>query len=89
MAAYLQCLKETFIDPTEALRIEWIDIDASNQIVKINHPVKGHNPRQLKVSYKLLAMLNSLPKKSERVFPMTYGTLFSCYSRVRKRAAEL
>lgn len=89
MAAYLQCLKETFADPTEALRIKWIDVDASRQTVKINHPVKGHNPRQLKVSNKLIAMMNSLPKKSERVFPITYGTLFSCYSRVRKRAAEM
>jgi integrase len=89
MAAYLQTLKETFTDPTEALRIEWIDINQKNQQIKINHPVKGHNPRPLQVSNKLLAMLNALPRKSERVFPMTYGTLFSCYTRLRERIAEM
>lgn len=87
MAAYLQCLKETFADPGEALRIEWRDI--SGNVVSINHPVKDHLPRQLDVSNKLVAMLNCLPKESARVFPTTYGTMFSCYSLVRKRMAEV
>ena len=42
MAAYLQGLKETYGDPSEVLRIEWIDISEKEQTVKINHPVKGH-----------------------------------------------
>jgi len=87
MAAYLQCLKETFADPGEALRLRWIDI--SGNIVTINRPVKGHLHRQLEVSNKLISMLDALPKKSERIFPTTYNVMFSCYDRVRKRAAEL
>jgi integrase len=87
MAAYLQCLKETFGDPSEVLRIQWIDINKN--IVKINHPVKGHLPRQLKVSNKLLSMLNSLPKKSDRVFPCKYHNVYCSYNRMRKRTAEL
>lgn len=87
MAAYLQCLKETYADPREALRLRWIDI--SGNIITINRPVKGHLPRQLEISNKLLAMLDALPKKSERIFPTTYNVMFSYYSRVRKRAAEL
>lgn len=87
MATYLQCLKETFADPGEALRLRWIDV--SGNIVTINKPVKGHLPRQLEVSNKLIAMLNALPRNNERIFPTTYNTLFCCYNRVRKRAAEL
>jgi len=87
MAAFLQCLKETYADPGEALRLRWIDI--SGNVITINRPVKGHNPRQLKVSNKLLAMLNVLPKTSERIFPTTYENMFKCYSQVRKRTAEL
>jgi hypothetical protein len=49
-------------DPGEALKLRWIDINASNNTITINRPVKGHNPRQLKVSSKLIAMLNTLPK---------------------------
>jgi len=87
MAAYLQCLKETFADPGEALKLRWIDV--SGNIVTINHPVKGHLPRQLKVSNKLLLMLNALPKTSERIFPTTYATMAGCYNALLKRAAEL
>jgi integrase len=87
MAAFLQCLKETFADPGEALRLRWIDI--SGNIITINKPVKGHLPRQLQVSNKLIAMLNALPKASERIFPTSYGVMESCYVRMRKRAAEL
>jgi integrase/predicted RNA-binding Zn-ribbon protein involved in translation (DUF1610 family) len=87
MAAFLQCLKETYADPGEALRLRWIDI--SGNVITINRPVKGHNPRQLKVSNKLLAMLNVLPKTSERIFPTTYENMFKCYSQVRKRTAQL
>jgi integrase len=87
MAAYLQCLKETFADPGEALRLRWIDV--SGNIVTINKPVKGHLPRQLEVSNRLIAMLNALPRNSERIFPTTYNVMFCCFNRVRKRTAEL
>jgi integrase len=87
MAAFLQTLKETFADPTEALRLEWIDV--SGDKITINRPVKGHLPRQIKVSDRLLAMLNCLPKTSRRIFPVSYANIFNCYSKVRKRAAKL
>jgi integrase len=87
MAAYLQLLKEVWPDPGEALGLRWIDI--SGNTVTINRPVKGHNPRQLPISNKLIAMLNELPKTSERIFPVTYASLFTCYDKVRKRTAAL
>jgi integrase len=87
MATFLQCLKETWADPSEALGLRWIDI--SGNIITINKPVKGHLPRQLQVSTKLIAMINALPKKSERIFPMTYRTLYTSYAYVRKRVAQV
>ncbi len=65
MATYLQTLKEAFADPSEALKLRWIDVDFSNNVITINNSVKGHRPRQMTVSYKLIAMLNTLPKTSE------------------------
>jgi integrase len=87
MTAFLQCLKETYADPGEVLQLRWIDI--SGNIVTINKPVKGHLPGQLPVSNKLLAMLNCLPKTSERIFPARYQNILTSYWKVRKRAAQL
>jgi integrase len=87
MAAYLQCLNESFADPGEALKLEWVDI--TGNIITINHPVKGHLPRQLQVSNRLLSMLNSLPDESERIFPTSHMAMVHCYQEVRKKAAEL
>jgi integrase len=86
MATYLQCLKETFGDPTKVLRLRWIDI--TNNIVTIAQPVKNHLPRQLEVSQKLLSMLNNLPKSEERIFPTTYATMANMFQSLRKRAAH-
>jgi integrase len=86
LAAYLQTLKETFADPSEALRLRWIDI--TENIVTINRPVKNHNPRQLQVSNKLLAMLNALPKDSELIFPTTYNNMALCFYKVRRKIAQ-
>lgn len=88
LAAYLQALKETYGDPSEVLRIEWIDISEKEQTIKINHPVKGHNPRILQVSSRLLSMLSCLPHKAPRVFTCTYGSISDSYTRLRKRLAE-
>jgi len=88
LATYLQTLKETFADPGEALRLRWIDIDSVNNTITINRPVKGHNPRQLNVSSKLIAMLNLLPKTSERIFPRTYKSVSQSFWGLRKRTAK-
>jgi integrase len=85
MSAYLQCLKETFADPGEILRLEWRDI--KDNVITINQPVKGHLPGQIEVSSKLIAMLNLLPKNQKRVFPTTYQSLHKCLRTLRKRAA--
>ncbi len=86
-AAYLQLLKETWPDPTEALRIEYGEVNGN--VVSINHPVKDHMARQIEVSDELIAMLNSLGIQRGRYFPMTYKTLYSCFSRLRNRVAKM
>jgi integrase len=87
MAAFLQSLKETYADPGEVLRLRWIDI--SGNIITINNPVKGHLPGQLEVTNKLLAMLDCLPKASERIFPATYMNIYTSFDKVRRRAARM
>jgi integrase len=87
MAAFLQTLKETYADPGEILKLEWKDV--SGNIITINNPVKGHKAGQIPVSNKLVAMLNSLPKTSTRIFPVKYDSIYQCFTKVKKRAARL
>jgi len=88
MAAFLQTLKETFADPGEALRLRWIDFSTKDNVITINKPVKRHRPRQLKISNRLVAMLNGLPKTSERIFPVTYRAVYKSFMRIRRRVAH-
>lgn len=87
MATFLQTLKETFADPSEVLHLRWIDLNGN--VVTINRPVKGHLPGQYEISNKLVAMLNALPKTSQRIFPSNYQTIYTCFVEVRKKAAML
>ena len=87
MATMLQLLKETAMRIGEAARLKWIDIDLENNTVTINSPEKRSNPRMLKISNKLAAMLNHLPRKDNRVFPTTYNTLERNFHYLRKRTA--
>jgi integrase len=89
LAAYLQCLKETFGDPSEVLRIKWLDVDTNNKAISIRYPVKNHLPRTLQVSNRLLAMIDSLPKKDDRVFPTCYGNMLRRFTVMRKRTADI
>ena len=88
MATFLQGLKETGADPGELIAVRWIDVDSKNRTIAINHPVKGHNPRILPISRKLIDMIQRLPKRSERVFGnITRHDMYSNFHPQRKRAA--
>ena len=86
MAAFLQCLKETYADPSEILRCEWIDL--KDQVLSINHPVKFHYPGKYTLSTRLTAMLNALPRKNKRIFPMKYKCAYTCLQWLRRKAAN-
>jgi len=66
LAAFLQILKETMARAGEVWQLKWTDLNGN--ILTINSPEKGSFPRQFRISDKLVSMLNSLPKKDERIF---------------------
>jgi integrase len=87
VATFLQLLKETGMRPGEAWRLKWIDIDSIKRTVTVT-PEKGGNPRMLKLSNTLIAMLHALPRKSEYAF--NNGLLkhyANCFRQQRKRVA--
>jgi len=86
VGTFLQGLKDTGCDPSELAAITWIDIDSQRKTVNINHPVKGHNPRILKVSREFLDRLESLPKTSERIFSL--HTINGLFYRQRKNVTR-
>jgi len=55
--AFLQLLKETGFRPVEASRLQVNCFDFTKRVVTLNHPAKGSNPRQLRISSKLVNML--------------------------------
>jgi uncharacterized protein YlaI len=67
IAAFLQLLKETGMRTGEAFNLKWTDLDTINNALRIT-PEKGSNPRIFKISNTCAAMLNRLPKNSERIF---------------------
>jgi integrase len=85
--ALLQALKETGMRVGEAWKLKWTDIDYVNATISIT-PEKRSHARMFKVSNKLLAMLNTLPKKSDKIFG-TYELrgYRSSFTRQRKRTA--
>jgi integrase len=68
LATYLQLLKETAMRSGEATKLKWTDLDDERRLIILNAPEKGSNPRIWKISTKLVAMLNSLPKKNMYIF---------------------
>ena len=87
MAALLQFLKETGARVGEALNVKWTDVDFERRIVRIT-PEKGSKPRILPLSEKLIGMLNTLPRKSERIFPTSIKNAEICLYERRKKLAE-
>ena len=89
LACFIQIIKETAMRAGEAFRLKWTDIDFERHLIVLNEPEKGSNPRVWKISNKLVEMLKSLPKKSERVFPnKTLASLKDTFLRTRKRLAH-
>jgi len=85
-AAILQLLKETAMRSGEANSLFWTDIDMERRTILLNTPEKGGKPRIFKVSHKLIAMLNALPKTSTRIFgdSVNWRTKASSFFQSRK-----
>jgi len=67
--------------------LKWIDLNGN--ILTINEAEKGSNPRQFKISEKLVAMINALPRKDQRIFGPTVSlaNFRTGFMRKRKRIA--
>jgi len=88
IGVFLQGLKETGADPGELWRLRWIDVDLSARTVTINYPVKGHNPRIIKVSQEFINRLNTLPRGNERVFSGCMDAMYVNFWLQRKTATR-
>jgi len=89
LATFLQTLKETACRYGEAYALEWTDFDSENQTITINHPEKGSLPRQPHISTQLQAMINQLPRTSNKIFD--YGSkdiIRKNFQRARRRIAK-
>lgn len=84
-AIFLMILKETIARCGEVWALKWIDLNRN--ILSINDPEKNSNPRQFKISDKLVTLINSLPRKDKRIFgPTNNLNNFRCnFARIRKR----
>ena len=89
-STFLQLLKETGMRSGEAIKLKWIDVNFENNTIRVNNPEKNSNARMFKVSTKLIAMLNALPKASEKVFGTepNLRSLRTCFLRQRKTIAN-
>ena len=87
-ATFLQLLKETAMRSGEAKRLEWTNIDFEKNLVTLNEPEKGSNPRMWKVSATLIAMLNMLPRESVKIFgDGPINSMKTTFLKARKRLA--
>jgi integrase len=85
-ATFLRLLKETGARLGEAWQTEWIDLDFETKAVNIT-PEKGSNPRKLKISDKLISMLNTLPKDHPQVFQGSQIHFVRGFRRQRKKSS--
>jgi len=86
MATFLQLLKETGIRCGEACQLQMKDTDLIDGAIIVT-PEKGSNSRKLKISNKLIAMINELPKISNTVFATNTDALRKSFSHQRKLIA--
>ncbi len=86
MATFLQLLKETGVRCGEATQLLWTDLDTVECSIIVT-PEKGSNTRKLKISNKLAAMLNELPKERKTVFNANSDALRKSFTLQRRHIA--
>jgi len=88
LGTFLQGLKDTGVDPGELMKLRWIDINIETRKVSIT-PVKGHDPRVLKVSREFLRRLETIPRKSEYIFTNQDSMTCNFWATRRRLACKL
>jgi len=87
MATFLQLLKETGVRCGEACQLQWIDLDSVGGSILVT-PEKGSNSRKIKISGKLNAMLNELPRSSKLIFNANTDALRKSFQHQRRHTAH-
>jgi integrase len=72
----------------EAIRLTWMDVETEHGLVTVNKPEKHSLPRQFKISGKLIAMLNRLPKQRDKIFHVDLRTIRKRFMWQRNRIAS-
>jgi integrase len=81
-----RALKETGMRAEEAWMLKWTDFNFQNRSFNIT-PEKGSNPRQLKISDRQIAMMNTLPKDKPSPFGFSHRHFARHFRNQRARAA--
>jgi integrase len=71
----------------ELMGLTWADIDLSNRKAYL-HQTKNGEPRQVPLTRQAMAVLESLPKDCERVFPMGMSSLRYQFERLKKHLKQ-
>ena len=89
VAVALQIAKETGARIGEIFRLKWTDIDFESKTLRIT-PEKGSHARIFRMSNKLIAMLNSLPKTGKRILSRyrNVRSMSRTFQKKRKRIAH-
>jgi integrase len=88
---YLQLLKETAFRPVEASRLRPSDFDLERRVVTLNEPAKNSNPRQVRLSPKLVLMLAPLLARTiedGRIWGRRTASIYNNFQKIRNRTAE-
>jgi integrase len=82
---FLILLVETGMRRGELLSIRWRDVDFANSTVLILTTKNGH-PRRIPLTPNALKTLEALPRRDEKVFPVTPNAVRLAWERLRSRA---
>jgi integrase len=89
LSTFIQTLKETAARYGEAYALKWTDLNTEASTIAINAPEKGSNPRNIKISNKLLTMITTLPHTNTKIFQYkNKDILRKSFYRARKRIAN-
>jgi len=90
-AAMLQLAKESCWRPIEIFRLTPNDFDVERRIATLNDPAKKSEPRQIKMSDKLTAMMIPLIRNTpinKRIWSAKPKKIRSTFTKIRNRIAE-
>ena len=83
LRSIIQFALQTGMRRGELMGLTWTDVDLSNRKAYL-HQTKNGEPRQVPLTRQAMAVLESLPKDSERVFPMGMSGLRCQFERLKR-----